>query len=511
MTHKPSDPLRVGIYARQSVEEPMGIVQQLDDCREEARRRGWRVVDEYPDDDTSGSRERSPQSQWHRMLKDFDAGLFDVLVVTETSRLTRALTDVLKVRPPKRDMRIVAIREGVDTVGGDDFLLKQLVLLAEREVWLKTIRARRYAVARRKEGHPPAGRTAYGYRWVHAPNRDDRGTRFRIDEGEATVVRQIFNEFLAGAPLGQIARDLNTDGHRTREGSPWRSPTIRRILINPHYAALLPPTQPAGQNDLAKIAIEDCTAGAWAPVIELDQLLAARGLLVGRQPNHQGTARKHLLSGLAECGVCGGPVRSARASTHPTARIDGSGTAPRRYHSVYRCIQGHFVRKGAMIEEFVKEVCIERLSRPDARDLLTPPDDGPDLAVLHSRRTELEARDGAIASLMVKGKLSPVGAEQALDELADELRSVNEQIALAVKTDPIAAIVGSDDVRAWWDDETTTLARRRAVIETLMTIVIHPVGSGRRVTTLEAAAETIDVRWRRLRGRPYNEGRDQDE
>lgn len=150
-----------------------------------------------------------------------------------------------------------------------------------------------------------------------------------------------------------------------------------------------------------------------------------------------------------------------------------------------------------MIEEFVKEVCIERLSRPDARDLLAPPDDGPDLAVLHSRRTELEARDGAIASLLVKGKLSPVGAEQALDQLADELRSVNEQIALAVRTDPIAAVVGSDDVRAWWDNEATTLARRRAVVETLMKVVIHPVGNGRRITTVAAAAETIDIRWSR--------------
>lgn len=74
---------------------------------------------------------------------------------------------------------------------------------------------------------------------------------------------------------------------------------------------------------------------------------------------------------------------------------------------------------------------------------------------------------------------------------------MNEQIARAVWTDPIAAVVGSDDGRAWWDDEATTLARRRAVVETLMTVVIHPVGKGRRIATLEAAAETIEIRWSR--------------
>lgn len=115
------------------------------------------IIDEYVDDDTSGSKSRGAKTRWAQMLRDYDAGLFDALIVTEASRLTRALTDVLDVRPPRRDMRVVAIREGVDTVGGDDYLLKQLVLLAEREVWVKTQRSKRYSLDRRKATRRPAG------------------------------------------------------------------------------------------------------------------------------------------------------------------------------------------------------------------------------------------------------------------------------------------------------------------------------------------------------------------
>ena len=176
------------------------------------------------------------------------------MLANEVDRLTRSLTDVLELRPPKRDVRVLTVRGGIDT-HEDDTTLKLLVVLAEREVKLKTIRAARYAKERRAKGHRPAGRTAYGYRWVRAADRDEAGTRFRIDEDEAAIVKRIFSEFLAQASLGQIARDLNASGIRTREGSRWHTSTLRRILINPHYAALLPPVQAEGQNDQAKVCL----------------------------------------------------------------------------------------------------------------------------------------------------------------------------------------------------------------------------------------------------------------
>lgn len=484
----------VAIYARQSVDEDQGIAQQLDDCRAEAHRRCWPVVAEFADNETSGSRERGPSTDWAAMLRAFDAGEFDTLLVVDADRLTRSLRDVLEVRPPQRDMRVVVVRGAIDTAD-DDYMLKQLVLLAEREVRVKGARAARYALERRKKGHPTAGRTPHGYDWVRAADRDAEGTRFKINTSEAEDVRRTFSEFLAGASMKQIARDLNESGSTTRAGAKWGAPTVRRILMNPMYAAKLPPAQPTGEFSLEAIKLEECGEGAWEPIVELDRIIATRGRLIGVKPNHEGTARKWLLPGLAVCGVCRGPIRSAKGETHPTARVDGSGKAVQKRYHAYRCLDhGHFMRTGDIIDEYVAEICIERLSREDAADLLIPPDDGPDLATLDSRRKELESRDSEIASMIARGKMRPNAAEEALDELAEELRSVNEAIARSVKRDPLAEVVSAEDVRQWWDN--ASLARRRKIVEALMLVVIHRVGNGKRVTTLEGASETVGIEWR---------------
>lgn len=488
------DQLKVAIYARQSVAEEQGIKQQLDDCHREAAFRGWQVIGVYPDDATSGSKERGPGTNWARMLKDFDEGLFTAVLVNDVDRLTRNLTDVLEVRPPKRDMRVLTVRGGIDTDDSTgDFLLKQLVLLAEREVKQKSQRAQRYAVERRKAGHPAPGRTPHGYHWVPDTARDDKGTRYRVDPVEANEVKTIFAEFLGGAALGQIARDLNNDGKLTRAGKPWIATTVRRLLMNPFYAALLPPAQETGKFDMASIDLAECAPGAWEPIVDEATIAATRARLIGVKPTHNGTARKWLLSGIAVCEVCRAPVRAASGETHPTARVNGSGKAESKRYHAYRCVNGHFMRNGDIVDEFVQEVCIARLNEPDAIDLLAPSEVGPDIGLLNTQRTALDSRETTIIELIAKGKMNAKAAEAALDGLAEERSAITNEIASAVRTDPLAEVVASGDSRTWWDG--ASLARRRAVIGALMTVVIRRVGKGRRVTTLEGASETVGIEW----------------
>src|SRR5699024_2462598 len=167
--------------------------------------------------------------QWARMLADFDAGKFEPVLANDVDRLTRSLTDVLELRPPKRDVRVLTVRGGIDT-HEDDTTLKLLVVLAEREVRLKTIRSARYAKERRAPGYPSAGRTADGYRCARAADCRQKRTRVRIDEEEAAIVTPILCECLAHAPLCRHTRDLNSERLRTREGVPWHTPPPPRIL-----------------------------------------------------------------------------------------------------------------------------------------------------------------------------------------------------------------------------------------------------------------------------------------
>ncbi|WP_437771344.1 recombinase family protein [Arthrobacter sp. KNU40] len=489
--HAVSRSPRVAVYARQSVDEEQGIAQQVADCREEAARRGWPIAEVFDkDNDTSGSKERGPKTDWVKMLRAFDDGLFDTLIVTETSRLTRNLADVLDVTPPRRSMRVIVVRQGIDT-DIDDFQLKLLILVAENEVKLKTQRAARFAKERRKAGHPTSGMPPHGYRWLPAAERDAAGTRYVIDEDEAADVRQIFREFLAGAPLAQIARDLNDANRRTRQGARWGATTVRRVLLNPLYAALLPPAQPSGQHDLAAIDLEACMAGAWEAIVAHEQLVATRDRLVGVKPSHNGTARRWLLSGLAVCSVCREPVRSARGETHPTARKDGSGTAPSQRYHTYRCVNGHFMRNGDLIDQYISMLCIARLSEPDAATLLSPKADKADIAGLHTRRDALRATRKNVFALIDDDPSRLAAAQDRLDDIEEKLRTVDSEITSAVGLSPFADLVGVEDVRAWWDAK--TLARRRAIVGFLMSVTICPVGKGRRVMSWEAVAETVEA------------------
>lgn len=480
---------RVAIYARQSVDEDQGIQQQLEDCRKEATHRGWSIAREFSDNDTSGSKERGPKTDWAKMLVAFDEGEFDALIVTETSRLTRSLTDVLDVTPPRRAMRVIVIRQGIDTAV-DDFQLKLLILVAENEVKLKTQRAARYAADRRKIGHPTSGKTPHGYRWVPAGERDEKGTRYVVDDVEAEDVRQIFREFLAGATLGQIARDLTVAGRLTRKGARWHTSTVRRILMNPLYAALLPPAQPTGEHSMAAIELEACTPGAWQPLVTRDDVVAARSRLLAVKPLHDGTARRWLLAGIALCDVCRKPVKSARPVNHPTPRKDGSVAPAQRYHG-YRC---HFSRKGDPIDKLVSEICIGRLAELDVVDLFASRGEEVDLAALHTRREALQAEYKNVFAAIGDSAMRLAAAQERLTVLEDNLREVDGLIAKAAQRHPLADLIGVEDVREWW--ESRTLARQRAIVQFLMTIVIKPVGMGKRPRSAEEVLASLEITFR---------------
>lgn len=487
MTVTPSPGSRVAIYARQSVLEEQGIQQQLEDCRQEAVRRNLLVVREFADNDTSGSTTRGSKTDWAQMLKSFDENEFDTLIVTETSRLTRSLTDVLDITRPRRNIRVVVIRQGIDTAI-DDFQLKLLVLVAENEVKLKAQRAARYATERRKVGHPTPGRTPYGYRWVPASERDEKGTRYAIEPQEAENVVHIFSEFHAGATLGQIGRDLSASGRLTRHGLRWHASTVRRILLNPLYAALLPPAQPSGEHSMAAIDLDACTSGAWEPLVTRDDVVASRAKLLAVKPKHNGTSRRWLLSGIATCAVCDAPVKSSRAINHPTRRKDGTVAPAKSYHA-YRC---HFNRNGDIIDQFVSEVCIQRLSQIDLLNLFPSQDHKNELSELYVRREALLAERENIFALVGSDSSRLAAARTQLEIREEALREIDVLISTRATSHPLSDLWGVTDVRGWW--ETSTLARRRAIVQLLMTVAIKPVGPGKRPKLAADVLQSLEIR-----------------
>ncbi|RUR01424.1 recombinase family protein [Labedella endophytica] len=484
-------PTRAAIYARQSIAEPEGIRRQVEACTALASARGYEVVATYEDNNVSGYKSRGAGTAFDRMLSDARAGRFDVLIVRKLDRLGRSLSTIESLTTAK--VATVTTDGEVDLASPAGRLIANvLTAVARNESEVKAERRVFANASRRTDGVPTSGRVPFGYRWVTAKERAERGTTqaYEVDGDRAQDVRDIFEAFLAGVPLGGIARELNDRGRRTvpskshPEGAPFRAVTLRRILLSPYYAGLLPVPPEGGWGEgynVESITRESCVPGDWEPIVGEETWLAAKERLghPGRRTNGGRTARKWLLSGLAVCGTCFEPVRA------------GGGEAG--IHS-YRCrSMAHFMRRGVPLDRYVESVIVERLSRPDAADLLLD-EERPDADELRSERLAVQARLDNVVSLVEDGTLTAESARTAIRRLREELGGIDARMTEAGRVDVLGDIVGQADISAVW--ASLPLDRKRAVLDVVMTVVVHTVGQGGRSQSMERMAATTEIRWK---------------
>src|SRR5262249_30230056 len=122
----------------------------------------------------------------------------------------------------------------------------------------------------------------------------------------APIVRQIFDWFTEHK-WGQIriARVLNLQGIASKTGAEWHPSTIADMLRNPVYCG--------------RVRVNGTAAeGRHEAIIPPEQFDEAQELIQTRPPlpprTHQS---KHLLSGIARCGVCGANLKAHYIAASP--------------------------------------------------------------------------------------------------------------------------------------------------------------------------------------------------
>lgn len=280
----------------------------------------------------------------------------------------------------------------------------------------------------------------------------------RLRAGEADALRQAHDDVIAGSSLNTIARQWNAAGITGTSGAAWTSREVRRVLLRPRNAGLqLHRGQVAGKADAPAIVGEP----TWRAVCSV--------LDDPRRRTTPGPARQHLLSGIARCGTCGGPM---------VCTTTGPGRGAKR--AVYRCrrgaegASGHVARDASTLDAYIIAVVIERLSRTDAAKLLLKQQES-ELPDLYRRKAAIETAMRASNDLRREGFLTP---DEFRDERREHQRQADEldaMIAAAEQVDVLAPMLG-DPQKAW---ETRTLEQKRGIIDTLMTLVVHPQPKGR--------------------------------
>ena len=171
-----------------------------------------------------------------------------------------------------------------------------------------------------------------------------RRTVSRCYDDEAAAVREGYRHLLDGGSLKSIARRWN------EQGQP-RPQAIPGTHCRPQCA---PETRATRE---AHVPRSGSRSRRWSPLVEEETFELARALLSSpSRRTTSGTARKHLLPGIALCGICEGTMATGHT---------------RHGKRVYVCRDGkHISRAADPVDRMVQEAVVATVSRPDARNLL---------------------------------------------------------------------------------------------------------------------------------------------
>jgi DNA invertase Pin-like site-specific DNA recombinase len=214
--------MKAAIYARYStdLQDATSISGQQANCEKIIAANGLQIVKRYSDEAISGSDDNRPG--YRELLADSEAGLFDVIVVDETSRLTRSAGELPRL------IELLAFRnqflvdcKGFDSRNETSALLASVYggidSLELRKIKERTHRGLR---ERAKAGYSTGGRV-YGYDTVPIdPDDPDSKKRYTVNTSEAEVIVEIFQRYADGESTKAICDDLNRRGVPS-PGSTW--------------------------------------------------------------------------------------------------------------------------------------------------------------------------------------------------------------------------------------------------------------------------------------------------
>lgn len=446
---------RAALYFRQSLDVQEGIERQRTRCEALVDAKGWTVFREYVDNDTSATKARGKGTAWAQMLEDAADNTFDVVVAVDLDRLLRTVSDLVTLT--QTGVKVLTVDGEIDLTTADgEFRATMLAGIARFEARRKGERQKRATAQAALKGKRTGGRRPFGY----------LADGVTVDAHEAKAVTLAYRQLLAGVPLAAIARELNNLGYTTAqkrykgerdennrpvEQSPWHAYSVRQLITNPRYMGK--------RSHLGEVVAD----AVWPAIVDEPTWHAANSILANPARRSSPKRGRYLLSGLAKCGVCG-------------ALIHAGGNA-RQGVPGYRCggSMGHFSRRSEPVETYVSAVITARLSRPDARNLLTAKA-GPDIESLRLEAIAKRARLDEVAVEYANGVIT-MGQLSTITELVNaQLQTIEAQLADAGRVDVLGDLIDSIDISATW--EGFSQERKRAVIDTLADIRVMPVGRG---------------------------------
>lgn len=293
---------KVAIYARVSTEHEAQLsalenqVQYYEDLLK--YHPDWIVYDKYIDEGITGTSVKK-RKNFMRMIKDAEAGCFDLIITREVSRFARNTVDTLQEtrKLKKIGVEVYFTEDNIWTFQDDDGELKLTIMatLAQNESKKTSQRV--------KAGQKISFQNGVVYGTGNIMGYDKIGKELVINEEQAEVVKLIFKLFLDGYGTQRIKYELEKRGIPTATGlKTWSFATISRMLQNPFYCGtviyrkefvpdFLEQKRKKNRGDVEQVIVE----GKHQPIISKEDFEKVQKLIQSHSTIKTGTNRKQVV------------------------------------------------------------------------------------------------------------------------------------------------------------------------------------------------------------------------
>ena len=408
---------------------------------------GNRVIDP----DTGRPVTRVIRPGWQSVIADLKTGRASAVLAEDLDRACRDprdLEDLLDACELKgASARSLSGSLALSSGGTDSEKFMARVMVAQaHKASADTSRRTRDAKQRFHGQSYNGGLRPFGY--AHVQDTEKYHRTLMIVPDEADMLREAARDILdRDISLHAVTREWRARGSVTVTGKQWTTQKLRQVLLKPAIAGL------AALHGYLKDA-------PWEPVLDRDVWERLRDKLLdpGRKTT-TGNEPRHLLSGIARCGICDDGSTVYATGTHLAG---GPG---------YVCPHGgmHLRRNCRHADEFVSRVIVDRLSQADAADLLKPPPRpaGVNAPALRAEAKNLRERKARQMKLHAAGDIDDADLALGMREIRDRLAVIDAQLARSDQPDPLEEFRGKPAEVVW---NSLPLARKRAVIRLLMTV-----------------------------------------
>ncbi|WP_341823986.1 recombinase family protein [Wolbachia endosymbiont (group A) of Udea olivalis] len=281
--------VRCAIYTRKSNED--GLEQKFNSldaqrvaCEKYIKsKEGWvALAKKYDDGGFSGKNLERPAIK--ELFEDVKKGEVDCVVVYTLDRLSRETKDSIEVTSFFRRHRVnfVAVTQIFDNnTPMGKFVQTVLSGAAQLEREMIVERVKNKIATSKEQGLWMGGTLPFGY--------DVKDKELIINEKEAKTVKHMFERYLELKSMAELARELNSQGYRTKADT-FKKATVRRIITNPIYM---------GKTRHYEKQYE----GKHEAIIEEEKWQKAQEL-IRNQPYRKARYEEALLRGIIKCKSC---------------------------------------------------------------------------------------------------------------------------------------------------------------------------------------------------------------